>query len=146
MTAPSPISIAVGGNVAGSIVVGDNNFVVNTNHGTIVYKHAAPRVQLRSAAPQPPRPPRDFVGRVKELEAIEAMIAAHDVALIHGPEGMGKTALMKKAATGEAAQAMPNGVVIVEGVDERSEILGVDDVIQRLFDALYESDPPLKVN
>lgn len=147
MTSPSPsTTIAVTGNIAGSIVVGDHNFVVNTNHGTIVYKQAAPRVQLRSATPQPPRPPRDFVGRAKELAGLETAIAAHEVALVYGPEGMGKTALMKKAANGEAARSSPNGVVIVEGADERGEALGFDDVIQRLFDALYESEPPLKVN
>ncbi len=33
-------NIQIGGNVEGNIVVGDNNFVVNTNHGTIVYKQA----------------------------------------------------------------------------------------------------------
>ena len=142
----SPTTIAVTGNVAGSIVVGDHNFVVNTNHGTIVYKHAGPQIKLREAAPQPPRAPRDFVGRSKELAELEAVIAAHEVALVYGPEGMGKTALMKKAANGEAARSSPNGVVIVEGADERGEALGLDDVIQRLFDALYESEPPLKVN
>jgi hypothetical protein len=48
-------SISVAGNVEGSIVVGDNNFVVNTNYGTLVYKQAAPQVRLRGMAPRPPR-------------------------------------------------------------------------------------------
>ena len=43
---PTPVKIQIGGNVDGNIVVGDNNFVVNTNHGTIVYKQAAPQVRL----------------------------------------------------------------------------------------------------
>ena len=38
---PSQVNIQIGGNVDGNIVVGDNNFVVNNNHGTIVYNQAA---------------------------------------------------------------------------------------------------------
>jgi hypothetical protein len=72
MTQTSAPSITVAGNVEGSIVVGDNNFVVNTNHGTIVYQQAAPRVQLREAMPQPPRKPRTFIGRTSELAQLEA--------------------------------------------------------------------------
>lgn len=44
---PAQVNIQIGGNVDGNIVVGDNNFVVNTNHGTIVYKQAAPQVRAR---------------------------------------------------------------------------------------------------
>ncbi len=138
--------IEVHGNVSGSIVAGDNNFVVNTNHGTIVYKQAAPRVKLRDSAPLPPRPPRNFVGRANELARLENIVKANEAAVIHAPDGMGKSALIKQAANGDAARALPHGVVIVEAVDERGEALGPDDVIQRLFDALFESDPPLKVN
>ena len=53
--------IAVAGNVEGDIIVGNNNFKVNTNYGTIVYKQAAPQARLRDAAPQPPRAPRGFI-------------------------------------------------------------------------------------
>ncbi|MBI4314934.1 MAG: hypothetical protein HY679_03285 [Chloroflexi bacterium] len=138
--------IEVHGNVSGSIVAGDNNFVVNTNHGTIVYKQAAPRVKLRDSAPLPPRPPRSFVGRANELAQLEKAVASNEAVVIFAPDGMGKSALIKQAANGDAARALPNGVVIVEAVDERGVALGADDVIQRLFDALFESDPPLKVN
>ncbi|HLF25700.1 MAG TPA: hypothetical protein VJG32_05145 [Anaerolineae bacterium] len=138
--------IAVAGNVEGNIVVGDNNFVVNTNYGTIVYKQAAPQARLRDATPQPPRAPRGFVGRSKELAELGRLIAASEAVTLYGVDGAGKSALLRQAANGEAARALPNGVVLLEGVDERGEALGLEDVIQRLFDALFESDPPLKVN
>src|SRR3990172_5724350 len=138
--------VAVAGNVAGSIVIGDNNFVVNTNYGTIVYKQAAHPVRPRDAIPQPPRAPRRFVGRKNELAQLSRMIAASEAVMLFGPDGAGKTTLLKQVAAGDAARAMPNGVVMIEGIDERGEALGIEDVIQRLFDALFESSPPLKVN
>ncbi|MBI3241963.1 MAG: CSLREA domain-containing protein [Chloroflexi bacterium] len=143
-TATAP-AITVTGNVQGDIFVGDHNFKVNTNYGTIIYKEAEPRVQLRASAPQPPRAPRGFIGRENEIKEIEAIIARSEAMLVTAPDGMGKTALLKQAANGEAARSLPNGVVIVEGVDEGGEALGLGDLIQRLFDALFESEPQLKV-
>lgn len=139
-------SIQISGNVEGSVVIGDNNFVVNTNHGTIVYQQAAPQVQKRTLVPAPPRAPRGFVNRTAELARIEAWICANEIVLLHAPDGLGKTALLKQAANSEAARAMPDGVILLESVDASGQALGPEDVIQRLFDALFESNPLLKVN
>lgn len=139
-------NLRVEGNVEGSITVGDNNFVVNANHGTIIYKHSAPQVRLRQFAPQPPRPPRGFIGRSAELLKLAEWIASNEIVLIHAPDGIGKTALLRQAATSEAARAMPNGVILLEPPGFESQPLGADDVCQQLFDALFESDPPLKVD
>jgi hypothetical protein len=144
-TAPAP-SITVGGNVEGSIVVGDNNFVVNTNYGTVVYKQAAPQVRPRQMAPRPPRSPRGFVGRSHELSTLNQGISGREAMLIEGAEGMGKTTLIKYAANGDAARAQPNGVVFLEAIDQDGTALGRDDITQLLFEALFESDPNLKVS
>src|SRR3972149_2200022 len=73
----APVNIQIGGNVEnGNIVVGDNNFVVNTNHGTIVYPQAKPQVRLREFAPQAPRAPRGFINRTAELQKLEAWISS----------------------------------------------------------------------
>jgi Tol biopolymer transport system component len=143
---PEPVSIQVGGNVAGSIVLGEHNFVVNSDHGTVVYQQAGPQVQARQFTPQPPRPPRGFVNRTAELAQLETWIAANETVLLHGPDGMGKSALLKQASNSAAAKAMPHGVIVLEGVDPDGQVLGPDDVIQRLFNALFESNPPLKVD
>jgi hypothetical protein len=37
-------------------------------------------------------------------------------------------------------------VVYLEGIDQAGTVLGWDDLLQQLFDALYESEPQLKVN
>ncbi len=138
--------IQIGGNVEGSIVVGNNNFVVNTNHGTIVYKQAAPQVRLRQFSPKPPRSPRGFINRSDELAKLENWIAGNEIVLVHAPDGMGKTALLKQVANSKAALAMTNGVILLESVDVDGQALGPNDIIQRLFDALFESVPPLKVD
>lgn len=139
-------NISIGGNVDGNIVVGDNNFVVNNNHGTIIYKQAAARVQARGLTPKPPRKPRSFIGRQRELTQLENWIASAEPVIVYGHDGLGKTTLTKQAANSAAAASLPNGVVFLEGVDEAGQLLGLNDIVQRLFDALFESDPPLKVD
>jgi energy-coupling factor transporter ATP-binding protein EcfA2 len=143
---PSQVNIQIGGNVDGNIVVGDNNFVVNTNHGTIVYKQAAPQVRARNFVPQPPRATRGFINRAAELQALESWISANEMVLIHAPDGMGKSSLLRQAANGQVGRAMPNGVILLEGVSINEDVLGSDDIVQRIFDTLFESVPPLKVN
>lgn len=139
-------SISVTGNVEGSIVVGDNNFVVHSNHGTIVYKQAAPQVRLRDMVPRPPRPPRGFIGRAATLSELEQRITEREPVLLLGGPGIGKSSVLKKSANGETGRVQPNGVVFVEGIDQEGKTLSRDDLVQLLFDALFESDPPLKVS
>jgi len=139
-------SIRVEGNVEGRIAAGDNHFVVNTNHGTIIYKLPVPQARLRPFAPQPPRVPGRFINRAAELAKLEDWIVSNEIVLVHAPDGMGKTALLRQAANGEAARAMPGGVILLEPPGFEGQPLGADDVFQQLFDALFESDPPLKVD
>jgi len=141
---PDSAQIHVEGNVAGSIVVGDNNLVVNTNYGSIIYKQAAPRAALRNFAPQPPRPPRGFLNRSAELEQLQTWLAANEIILLHAADGLGKTSLLRQAANSPAARAFPQGVIFLESCGADAPALG-EDLIQQIFDALFESEPPLKV-
>ena len=134
-------------NVEGDIFYGDYSFKVNNNYGTIVNTpQAKPQVRPRTAIAQPPRTPRGFVDREAELAQLDQWIAANEAITVFAPDGEGKSALLERAATRHAALAMPHGVVTVKGVDESGEALGLNDVIQCVFDALFESDPPLKAN
>lgn len=139
-------SINIGGNVEGNIVVGDNNFVVNSNHGTIVYREAAPQVKKRDASPRPPRRPKNFIGRANELAKLERWISSITPALIQGADGLGKASLGKQVSNGQAALSQKDGVLFLEGMDDAGKMLGLSDLTQRLFDALFESEPRLKVD
>ena len=139
--------ISIAGNVEGNIVVGDNNFVVNNNHGTIIHQQAAPPVQKKSVSPQPPRKPRSFVGRKRELDEVDSLIASKTPVIVHGMDGIGKTSLLKQAANSESAKSQPDGVVFLEGLDEDGKLLDFGDLTQRLFKALFDTQPgELKVD
>src|SRR5690349_3062603 len=131
--------ISVTGNVEGNIVVGNNNFVVNNNYGTVVNQQAAPPVQRKSASPQPPRKPRSFVGRKRELDQVNGLIASNTPVILHGIDGIGKTSLLKQAANSDAAKSQPDGVVFLEGLDESGKLLDFGDLTQRLFKTLYDT-------
>ena len=139
--------ISIAGNVEGNIVVGDNNFVVNNNHGTIIHQQAAPPVQKKSVSPQPPRKPRSFVGRQRELNEVDNLITARTPVIVHGIDGIGKTSLLKQAANSESARSQPDGVLFLEGLDEDGKLLEFGDLTQRLFNALFDTQPgQLKVD
>lgn len=139
-------NIQVGGNVEGSIVIGNNNTVETHNyHGTVVKQEALP-TQRRSLSPQPPPEPEGFVGRKSELKKVEDWIAQNKVVIVQGADGIGKTSLIKQVANSEAAKAQPDGVVFLDALDEEGKVLEFGDLIQRIFDALFESQPHEKVD
>jgi GTPase SAR1 family protein len=139
--------ISITGNVEGNIVVGDNNFVVNNNHGTIIQQQAAPPVQKKNVSPQPPRKPRSFVGRKRELDEVDGLIASRTPVIVHGMDGIGKTSLLKQAANSESARSQPDGVIFLEGLDESGKLLEFGDLTQRLFKSLFDTQPgELKVD
>jgi NB-ARC domain-containing protein len=138
-------SVVVNGNVAGSIVNGDNNFVVNTNNGTIIRQEAL-STQKRNLSPKPPAEPEGFVGRKRELKQVDDWIAENNVVIICGMDGIGKTSLIKEAANSESARSQPDGVVFVDALDEEGNLLSFEDLVQRIFDALFETQPHQKVD
>ncbi|MEP6894103.1 MAG: hypothetical protein ABI986_00720 [Chloroflexota bacterium] len=138
-------SVVVNGNVAGSIVNGDNNFVVNTNNGTIIRQDTLP-TQKRSLSPKPPAEPDGFVGRKRELKQVEDWVAQSKAVIIWGMDGIGKTSLIKEVANSESVMSWPDGVVYIDALDEEGNLLEFGDLIQRIFDALFESQPHQKVD
>jgi Tol biopolymer transport system component/energy-coupling factor transporter ATP-binding protein EcfA2 len=146
---PSPSaaipSIQVHGDVEGSIVFGDNNFVVNQNHGTIVYQAPRPRVSRHALSPPRPRPPLLFLDRSGEVQQASGLLEDYQPVVVFGIEGIGKTTLLKQLANLLPAEKFPDGTVLVDGEWEQLAAGRLDDVVQSVFEALYESDPPLKV-
>ncbi len=131
--------VFVQGNVEGDIQIVNKKIEVNADHGAIVNIYdAPPRVQKRGAVPRPTRPLRGFVNRTNELKRLEHIIAAGEVATIQGMDGIGKSALLKQAVNSGAVRTLPDGVLFMEGIDEQGQRLGMEDVIQRLFDKSFE--------
>jgi uncharacterized repeat protein (TIGR01451 family) len=146
--------IDVGGNVQGHITVGNENVVGNDNivlnvhdsHGAIVNVTQTPSVvRPLSSRGQPLRLLRGFTGRRDYLDQISGSIRSNEAVLVYGRDGIGKTSLLAQASNSDAALSKPEGVVALEGIDDEGRVLGKGDIIQRLFDALFESNPPLKV-
>lgn len=139
-------NIQVGGNVEGSIVIGNNNTVETHHyHGTVIQQQAM-ATQRRSLSPQPPPEPEGFVGRARELQQVEQWIAQDKVVVVQGVDGIGKTSLIKRAANSETARSRPDGVVYIDALDEEGQMLDFADLVQRIFDALFESQPREKVD
>ncbi|MCC7189798.1 MAG: carboxypeptidase regulatory-like domain-containing protein [Anaerolineales bacterium] len=141
--------IEIKGDVNGTLIAGNNNSIkyeTHHHHGVVINRYSSrSAVKPWGVKPQPPAAPRDFIGRENELKTLSDSIRTNSAIVIQGPDGIGKTTLVKKAAHSDAASAMRNGVVYERAVDAAGKSLGFEDILQRLFDALFESNPPLKV-
>jgi hypothetical protein len=138
-------SIKVKGNVEGSIVYGDYNFVVNENHGTIVYQASKPSVYRHSTLPARPRPPLLFLDREVPISQANQAIDKHLPVAVFGTDGAGKTSLLKQLAHTLPQGNFPDGVIYIDCEWETPPLKGLNDLAQAVFDTLYVSDPPIKV-
>ena len=120
-------------------------FVIEENYGAIVMQQDSPPVPNQTRQ-QPPRAVYGFLNRTTELSKLEAWIAARQIVLLYGPDGIGKSALLRQAANTEVAQGMPNGVILIDELVISQPKLGSNDLIQSVFNALYESNPQRKVD
>jgi hypothetical protein len=105
-----------------------------------------PQVTRKTDRPSSPRRPRGFVGRTAELAQLDQQTTSREALTLYASDGTGKSALLKQAANGRAAQALPDGVAFLEGADLDGTLLGPNDLIQRLFEKYFIADPPLNVN
>jgi Tol biopolymer transport system component len=64
---------------------------------------------------------------------------------LFGREGVGKSSLLKQLAHSLPADKFPDGVVLVDGEWEELSAGRLNDVVQGVFESLYDSDPSLKV-
>lgn len=120
-----------------NFVVGDHA-VANTYNGTVIQRIApgsGPRPRrLASPRDRRPRDPVELLGRVDELDRIERALDAGTAIELHGPSGVGKTALLKHAAL-DASGRWPDGVLY-----ERAGEQKLEDVLQWLFEVFWHCE------
>ena len=135
--------IDIKGNVPGQILIGNHNFQIQNQEGGIV-NVALPRdkpaysmrlfpIKLR------PNPFPSLLDRDEESASVKVAIQTSTPVSIFGEEGIGKTSFVRRLIHLPDLPSFPAGVVYLD-VSGR----GVDDVIQSLFDAFYESLPEFK--
>ncbi|HEX8085143.1 MAG TPA: hypothetical protein VF529_12705 [Solirubrobacteraceae bacterium] len=138
VTAAGDRSVAVGGDVRDSIIVtGDHatvRVVVGAEDGARLERMGlfARRSRRRRDPPlgAPPPPPDGHVDREDELRAIRRPQRAINV---HGPRGIGKTWVVREALSVRAGACVY--------VDAKGR--AADDLVQELFEAFWETEPPV---
>ncbi len=133
------ISIHVGGDNQGAILVGDNNVVRQTIHGAVLVTNPeAVTIRLRSAPFIRPRSIGGFLGRTDEIRTADDAVASFAALNFHGGDGWGKSALLRHLAHRFDQRMGLQGVVYDVAAGH-----GVDDILQFLFDAFYVASADL---
>jgi len=86
-----------------------------------------------------PRPIPDLVGRSAALDALRDAVHGGRVAVLYGAPGMGKTALLTQLAYQVPRSWCPDGTIYLSARHAQ-----LSDVLQTLYDLLYEVAPPQK--
>jgi hypothetical protein len=145
------VKIIGGDYVEGDLVHGnkiENQNIYNVGSGAVLAVGPYGAIaSTNNEAPSPiklPKPltppePQGFLDRSNELAKINAMIENKQMVIVYGPDGVGKSYLLRKAANSEAASALPDGVVWIDSIDGGGKALSLDDIAQRAFDALHAS-------
>lgn len=137
------IQAEIRGSVSGQVAVGSHILQIGSVHGGVV-NVAVPEqrpVPRPRAAPVllRPRPFPGLLGRGEEVEAaVDALREARPVEL-SGPPGAGKTALLRHLAHHAVTASFPGGVAFLSALRQPA-----DDLLQSLFEALFQTDAPLK--
>ncbi|WP_431962780.1 ATP-binding protein [Nocardia sp. bgisy134] len=127
--------VTVGGSVAGQVVVGENNVVINAQGSQVFVRDGPPpevRRRTRPVGVPIPRARGDMIGRLPELRFVAESLDRGVPVEISGPPGVGKTTLLRRFAADRARGG--HSVVYLSAAG-----LAVEDLIQSLFQACYDA-------
>ena len=143
VTASGERSVAVGGNVYGPIVTGDNVRVVIRDGGSVgtLLDALGLRRRVRTKArPTPldlrPLPFADCIGREQEAAALLSPHSGRSLNIV-GEALVGKTYVLRAALDRLGATPARHGIAVLYGGGR-----GLDDLLQALWEACFESRPP----
>ena len=142
-TLDSDVRVAIEGDSLGGIAVGHHINQVGSVHGDYIVANAAGNFPAPTPRTRPiDRRGRDFpdlIGRREEIRAVQrAARAGRPVELI-APPGMGKSALLRHLAF--RLPTLPDGVVWLSAANRP-----YDDLLEKLFDAFFQTSLPVKLN
>ncbi|MCP2297411.1 hypothetical protein APR11_003846 [Nocardia amikacinitolerans] len=127
--------VSIGGSVAGQVVVGEHNVVINAHGSQVFVRDGPPPAVRRRSRPVglPIPPPRgDMIGRLRELHGVATSLDRSVPVEISGPPGVGKTTLLRRFAADRARGGHPVVYLSAAG-------LAVEDLLQSLFEACYDA-------
>ncbi|HKY55168.1 MAG TPA: hypothetical protein VJM08_12715 [Anaerolineales bacterium] len=131
------------GDVGGQVVVGNYNVLIKDSNGCVVnVAHSSDRPGYSTRTFPVKLHPSAFpslLDRVEESASVKVAIQASTQVSIFGEEGIGKTSFVRRLIHLPDLPSFSAGVVYLD-VSGR----GLDDVLQSLFDAFYESLPEFK--
>ncbi|MGW7537594.1 sensor domain-containing protein [Amycolatopsis sp. NPDC054798] len=126
--------VEVAGDFRGQLVVGDHNITVYAEQSvvTVVPPGQQPRPERRPGARLLPRRAVPPVGRERDLAAVRAAVAEHDLVQLYGVPGAGKSTLLRHAARELAGDRADVVFLPARGRE-------VADLLQEVFEACYEA-------
>ncbi len=139
------VSINIGGNMSGQLIVGDNNqafsYTYNVETGGVVNVATPPTIRPR---PIPialkPRPFKHLLDRKTVLPLLKKTLLERLPVEVFAEAGFGKTSLMRHLAHDQSVtDAFSDGVVYLAVHRQMAE-----DLLQSLYDAFYEAMPAFK--
>jgi beta-lactam-binding protein with PASTA domain len=138
-------TISVGGDLNGQVAIGANiiQIRIDTLHGDLVTAAPATSAPAVRRRPVPlrllPRRPATFLDREAETERLVGSLLAADAVDVVGPEGSGRSTLLRHVVHDPRLEALPAGVAHLSCAGD-----GPDDAARSLFDTFYETSAPYR--
>jgi hypothetical protein len=136
------VNATIDGDIQGQVAVGNHIYQFNVNGGVVnvAPPGVEPNYQRRKSPVNiRPRPFPSLLDRDDEVAAVKSALQATVPVSLFGPGGTGKTSLLRSLAHTPELDTFPDGVVY-----RRVAGLGLEDVLQDLFDAFHESPSNFK--
>jgi len=142
-SSPEKINVQIAGDISGQVAIGNNILQIGDINGGIVNIIAPEKKPnfIKRSQPVYLRP-RAFPGlldrEVEQKTAVGALRSSESLS-ISGPNGIGKTSLLRYLAYNSPGDNFPDGIIYLSTYGYTSE-----DLLQCIFEAFYESDSKSK--